>query len=121
MTLLNFEDDEIVVAKPERTYLADMRRQTHLVSSPSSDWRPLRDYIMARIEDLHGPQVRDGAKESGIVKSFIRRWEDLAEPIARFLLEDRQGYWEGRQVLLISFCRGADPFVARPVAERLRP
>lgn len=130
MTLVNFEVELRGSIAPapapeppvvERPYMAPYRVRTHrLVPVASWDWRAMRDYVMARIEDRQGAVVRDGIKESAIFKSFLNRWGDRAEPIARYLLEDCAGYWNNQPVSLISFCKGSDPYVANLVAERLR-
>lgn len=119
VTLLNFEDDLDGPQPVARPYTPPTRRRTHVLAQDLGNWRPLRDYVMGRIEDIHGPQVRDGLRESIIFKDFLRRWGAQAESIARYLMEDRAGWWNSRPVILVSFCKGADDYVARPIAERL--
>lgn len=82
-------------------------------------WRDLRDYVIDHLGKLHGDLHRDPLKESGIFKSFLKRWGDQAPAIARYAFEECGGKVDGDWVKLTSFCRNSDPFFAEPISQRL--
>lgn len=93
---------------------------THQITpEPSWTWRELRDYAMVEIEKRHGPQVRNLAKESGIFKSFMIRWDDQAIRIVKAAFEIYQGEWAGAPISVNRFCKGSDEFFAARILDRL--
>lgn len=82
-------------------------------------WTELRDFVVAQIEQRHGPWPRDSKKEYGIFSSFLTRWGAQAVPIARYAFEQLAGRWAGAPISVNRFCRGSDPFFAAVIVERL--
>ena len=83
------------------------------------DWADLRDYVVAQIEERFGPFPRDSRKESGIFKSFLARWPEQAQAIARFAFEVEDGRWAGAPISVNRFCKGSDPYFAEKIVARL--
>lgn len=82
------------------------------------DWDDLRDYVVYEIESRWGVFPRDSIKESGIFKSFLKRWPQ-ARQIAEYVFEAEGGQWRGRQVSIYSFMKAEDENFAAQIAERL--
>lgn len=84
------------------------------------DWKQLRNYVMRKITERHGPQPPgDEIRISSIFQSFHKRWGGKAGAIARFAFEQQDGYWRSAPVTAIRFTKGADPYFAQPIADRL--
>ncbi len=95
--------------------------RTDLLSDPASwDAAQLRDYLVRRITEIHGPFPREAVKETAIVRGFLARWGEMAGPIAVHVMETRSGMWNNAPVGIGRFCKASDDYFARPVAERLR-
>jgi hypothetical protein len=92
--------------------------RTHLISG-EWDWRQVRDYVLTEMEERFGPQTTDSHKLIGIFKGFSARWGEQAGPISRYVFESCGGMWQGKRVTVTSWCKGADPYFATPIAERL--
>jgi hypothetical protein len=105
--------ERVSVRRPE-TRITDVGK-----ASATWTWEDLRNYVVRQIEATHGPFPRDAAKEGGIFKAFLSRWENLAGPIAEFAFEECEGMWRGAPVAVTRFCKGSDPYFAAPIAERL--
>lgn len=91
--------------------------RTHLTSRSSTwDWQQLRDYVVGRIEAIHGPFPRDAVKEASIFKGFLTRWGAQAGPIAEFAFEQVNGMWKGSPVGITRFCKNSDAFFAAEIA-----
>lgn len=92
-----------------------------LVKPPALwNWSDLRDYIVAEVEKVHGPQVRDPKKEAGICKGFLSRWgAEQAVAIARAAFEVHGGMWRNAPISMNRFCKGSDPYFAQPIADNL--
>lgn len=82
-------------------------------------WSDLRDYVVGQIEERFGAFPRDSRKESGVFKSFLARWGDQAQPIARHAFEVADGRWGGAPISVNRFCKNSDPYFAAVIAERL--
>lgn len=82
-------------------------------------WDDLRDYVVAQIEERFGAFPRDSRKESGIFKSFLARWGDQAQTIARYAFEVEDGRWAGAPISVNRFCKGSDPYFAAKIVERV--
>lgn len=94
---------------------------THLVQAADAEWewQQLRDYVVNEIENRFGPFPRfSPVKESGIFKSFIKRWPN-AVAIARFAFEHSEGMWRGAPINIQRFCKGNDPYFAAVISERI--
>jgi hypothetical protein len=122
MTLVNFEVELNSTPAFQNPVIPAVRAIRSRIDRATDqwDWRGLRDYVMARIEDRHGRVERDSLKEASVFKSFLKRWGDVAPDIARYALEDCGGQWNGRPVTMTSFCKGSDPYFGALIAERLR-
>lgn len=94
--------------------------KTHLLADGERwTWQQLRDYTVAEIESRQGVQAYESPKLIGIFKGFSGRWGDQASAITRYAFEVCDGIWVGRPVTVTNWCKGADPFFATPIAERL--
>jgi len=82
-------------------------------------WEQLRDYVVRKIEDAHGPFPRDFKKEHAIFKSFAARWGEKAASIAKYAFEVNGGYWRNAPIGVNRFTKGCDPYFAQIIAERL--
>lgn len=92
------------------------------LAKPERDWNwtDLRDYIAAEVERHHGPQTRDSAKESGIVKSFISRWGiETAVLIAQAAFEVYGGMWRNAPITMTRFTKNSDPYFAQVIVDKL--
>lgn len=82
-------------------------------------WDDLRDYVVAKIEEHHGPFPRDSKKESGIFKSFLSRYGEMAPVIARYAFEVCNGRWREAPISVTRFCKASDPYFADIIVARL--
>lgn len=114
------ELDELGVARlTVHQSVRPSQSRTHLVGG-SWDWRKVRDYVVCEIERRQGPQSYDHNKLIGIFKGFVARWgEEDAKSISEYVFEMADGVWQGRPVAVTSWCSGADPYFATPIAQRL--
>ena len=83
------------------------------------EWEKLRDYVVERIEAIHGPFPREPRRENTIFMAFYARWEDLALPIARHALEEAGGFWLGAPVSVARFEKASDTVFAMKIAAQL--
>lgn len=94
--------------------------QTHLLSAgPAWTWEQLRDYVVQQIEQRWGARPRDPLKEAGIFKSFISRWGDQSQAIARAAFEVYGGSWNGAPVSVERFSKGSDRYFAELISQNL--
>ena len=119
-TLLNIEtvaDVSQTVTVRKQAYLGAQ----HLMQQDPGqwDWRALRDYVVAEIERQHGAWPRDEKKEYGIFSSFVKRWGEQAGEIAVAAFSVHGGMWSGKPITINRFCKGSDPYFAKPIAENL--
>lgn len=82
-------------------------------------WSELRDYVVAQIEDLHGPFPRDARKEASIFQRFCKEYGSAAPAIARYAFEVKDGRWKGAPISVSRFCKASDPWFAQPILEYL--
>lgn len=106
---------ETVTVRPARTADPD----PVLVSTGSSTWEKVRDYVMGQVVEHHGPQPRDPRRENTIFMAFCGRWEDKAMDIARYAFEEADGMWLGAPIRLERFHRTSDTVFAQKIAEKL--
>ncbi|MEU6362256.1 hypothetical protein [Streptomyces albidoflavus] len=94
---------------------------TDLLDTPENwSWKQLRDYVLRAIAERQGAQPPgDEIRQQAIFRSFADRWGALAGPIARFAFEQQDGFWRSAPVTVTRFTKGADPYFAQPIAERL--
>lgn len=93
----------------------------HLLTEEAAwDWRALKDYVVTEITQRHGPQPIDDRKAKQIFDSFLKRWGDLAVPIAKAAFTDHDGMWANAPISINRFCKNSDPFFAAEIAERLQ-
>ena len=103
----------LTVRRPEQ-------RTTYLTKdSMEWDWADLRSYVVTQIERLHGPFPREEFKEMGIFKGFVKRWGNLAGPIAEAAFEVFEGMWKGAPIGVQRFCAGSDKYFAQEIHLRL--
>lgn len=106
--------ESVTIRRPET-------RVTDVGKEPAAwTWEDLRNYVVRRIEAVHGAFPREMPKENAIFRSFASRWGALAGPIARFAFEECAGMWHGAPVRVTRFAKGSDPYFAQPIAERLQ-
>jgi len=84
----------------------------------SDSWEKVRDYVIERVEALHGPFPRDARKETTIFMAFVARWPQAME-IARYAFEEQQGFWKGSPVSVARFHKTSDIYFAEPIAQLL--
>jgi len=85
----------------------------------SLEWEKLRDYVVERIEAVHGPFPREPRRENTTFMAFYARWEDLALPIAKYAFEEAEGFWLGAPVSVARFEKSSDAAFAMKIAEKL--
>jgi hypothetical protein len=90
-----------------------------LTERPAWSWQQLRDYVVGKIFELHGPDPRNDKKELGIFKAFADRWGADAPDIARYAMEVMGGFWKNAPVSVNRFCKGSDPYFAKPILDHL--
>jgi len=88
-----------------------------IASGEDWDWRALRDYVVRRSTEIHGPAPSNPAKEAAIIKAFISRWgPQRSGAIARCAFEVYGGFWRGAPIRVERFSKGSDPFFAEVLA-----
>lgn len=108
-----------VVQQTTRTVVPESAH--HLLAEESAwDWRALKDYVITEITQRHGPQPLDERRVKAIFESFLKRWGDLAVPIAKAAFTDYDGMWAHAPISVNRFCIKSDPFFAAQIAERLQ-
>lgn len=111
---------ETTVAIEEKVEVVHRRSESRaFVAKTEWAWDDLRDYVVHNIEERFGPFPRDARKEAGIFKSFLSRWGDQAQGIARYAFETVDGRWAGAPISVNRFCKNSDPYFAAVIAERL--
>jgi hypothetical protein len=85
----------------------------------SLEWEKVRDYVVERIEAVHGPFPRETRRENTTFMAFYARWEDLALPIATYAFEEAGGFWLGAPVSVARFEKSSDAAFAMKIAEKL--
>lgn len=115
---------EVVFAPVEVTSVAESRpamemSKTHLIESEGWTWQQLRDYVVDAIQATRGAFPRNPVTEASIFKSFLERWGDKAELIARQAVEVHQCWWRSAPLSVQRFCRGSDPYFAEVLAANL--
>lgn len=99
---------------------------THLLVA-QEQWTPtvLRDYVLAETVRRGVPLLnrRNPAAEIAICTGFLKRWGDLAVPIARYAFAPNpagaDGFWNSAPIQLTRFTQNSDPYFAQVIAERL--
>lgn len=130
--LLNFEPSTVATAPISRlapkvvltesvtvTQLPSQSRTDLLTKQDMWGWSELRDYVVSSIEARFGSFPRDAKKEASIFGRFVKEHGVMAPAIARYAMEDCDGWWRNAPVSVTRFCRGSDPFFADPIKERL--
>lgn len=83
------------------------------------EWEKLRDYVIERIQAVHGPIPPEPKRWNTIFMGFYGRWEDLALPIARYAFEKAEGMWLGAPVGVARFEKASDAVFAGKIAAQL--
>jgi hypothetical protein len=111
---------ETVPVVTEKVHVTAVAGAAYLLKEDSQwTWEDLRDYVMAQIEEFHGPQLRNAMKEASIFKGFLSRHGTKAVGIARFAFEQQRGMWQRSPISVNRFCKASDPYFASVIAERL--
>lgn len=90
-------------------------------ASPSDGWEKLRDYVVERVEAIHGPFPRgeqERRQEVTIFMAFQARWPQAME-IAKYAFEVEGGLWKGAPVSVARFHKTSDSYFAEPIAKLL--
>lgn len=96
---------------PQKYMLKDERDWT---------WSDLRDYIVTSGEKRFGTQLRDPAKEAGIIKAFIKRHGiENAVLVAMAAFEVYSGMWMNAPVTVTRFTTNNDPYFADVILARV--
>lgn len=104
----------------EKVTVTDVAGAAYLMKDDAEwTWEDLRDYVMRKIEDFHGPQVRSATKESAVFRSFHQRHGRDAVRIARHAFEVQRGMWQRAPISVNRFCKGSDPYFADKIKSRL--
>lgn len=107
-------EEVTITPRPSTTAQAYLARQDEQWS-----WEDLRDYVVTKIQEIHGPQPRDHFKEMGTFKGFLSRWEEMAPAIARYAFEVEGGWWRSAPISTGRFAKGSDPFFSAVILDRL--
>jgi len=92
-------------------------RQHVIDSGEEWDWRALRDYVVRRSVEVHGPFPNNPGKEASIFRAFISRWgPERSQAIARIAFDVYGGFWRGAPIRVERFAKGSDPFFAEVLA-----
>lgn len=102
-------------------------RALHILQDESQwEWYNIRDYVHDQICKIHGDFPPMGAaQESGIFKSFLKRWPNDDFPvitgpqIARYAFEVEGGWWFGAPIGYSRFTKASDGYFAVPIATKL--
>lgn len=124
------ETDEVVTTTVSYSYeveqAADVERlvanhqRTDLIATGAfTTWQQLRDYVCAAIEVRVAAFPRNPVKEKAIFESFMNRWGDRAEPIARRAVEVHDCWWGNAPLSVTRFCKGSDPYFAEVLVTQL--
>lgn len=112
---------EVPVVEETVTIKPILRPQNNLPAMPKPNaWKELRDYVVGRIEEIHGPFPRDTKKETTIFMAFMARWVDQAMAIAEYAFEHEGGFWKGSPVSINRFHRTSDSYFAEPIAHLIK-
>lgn len=87
-------------------------------TAPVDSWEKLRDYVVERVEALHGPFPRDTRQETTTFMGFVARWPQAME-IAKYAFEETEGIWKGAPVSVARFHKTSDSYFAEPIAKLL--
>lgn len=108
------------VVQEEVTYRRPETRATDIGKAVEDwTWEDLRNYVVRRIEAVHGAFPRDPRKEKGIFSSFVSRHGQLAGAIAQFAFDVCDGIWKGSPISVTRFCKASDPYFADEIKARL--
>lgn len=113
---------EVETSLEVKRALVTSERVAWKMMEPSQwQWSDLRDYIIFQSESMFGPAERNPAKESSIVKSFMKRWGPMAVPIAQRAFTVYEGVWWGEPVRIERFALGNDGNFAQVLAGEVVP
>jgi hypothetical protein len=97
--------------------------QSHLHRPPEAwGWQELRDYVIYHISMVTGEfsgHPTSAAAEAQIFKSFLARYGDNAQMIARYAIDTCDGLWYGSSVDIFYFCKKSDPNFGDPILQLL--
>lgn len=84
-------------------------------------WEDLRDYVITEAEKRGGPQIRNAAKEAGILKAFINR-HGIADAVlvAQAAFEIYEGVWRSTPVTVTRFTKNNDSYFAEVILGRVK-
>lgn len=86
-------------------------------------WSELRDYVIAKIVEIHGPIPRNAPKENAVFTRFAGKYGELAGPIAKYAFEvqPNPGFWGGQHtpIAVGRFAKACDESFADVIAKKL--
>lgn len=92
----------------------------YLMRAPKDwSWEDLRDYVVTKILEIHGPFPRNERTEFGIFKGFAARYGADAGPVAKYAFERLDGIWRGSPIRVGRFAKASDDYFADPILARL--
>lgn len=97
-------------------------RKDYLTRAPESwTWEDVRNYVVSKIQEIHGDFPRHEGKEFGTFSGFAGRHGEMAGPIAVFAFETQPtpGYWKGSPISTTRFCKNSDPYFSDLIKARL--
>lgn len=99
----------------------DRAEAEDVFSKPAEEWtdRDLRLYVVTEIERRFGKWERNFVTEASTFKRFHKDWGVRGVKMAQYLFDTLDGWWQGQPVTVNRFCRGADPYFAVPLADRM--
>ncbi len=99
------------------------RRTDLLTPVEQWTWAELRDYVIGKITEIHGPTPRNVPKENAIFTRFAGKYGPLAGPIARYALEvqPNPGFWGGKHtpIAVGRFSKACDESFADVIAAKI--
>lgn len=99
--------------------VSNISRSDLTVNGSFTTWEQLRDYVCAAIESQVGAFPRNPVKEKAIFSSFMNRWDERAEAIARRAVEVHGCWWQNAPLSVNRFCKGSDPYFAEIIASQI--
>lgn len=97
-------------------------RRDYLTRDPNTwTWDDLRNYVVGKIQEMHGDFPRNEGKEFGIFSAFAGRFDDMAGPIAKWAFETSPtpGFWKGSPISVTRFCKASDEYFGLQIQARI--
>ena len=82
-------------------------------------WQDLRDYVVHKIAERHGPFELKPLVLTGIFKRYFFQYGVDGIAIARHAFEVLDGKWANEPITVQRFCKANDPYFTRPIYSRI--